>query len=103
MSFGFPPPSQLEAARKVWDRKESIDLYESDFLELPYVNRVPALEAAAVALVQNLRAADNPRADSRQFQLVVGAQLFGTGKTSFARRLSAGLAAGFRNRMFSRQ
>ena len=102
MSFGFPP-SQLEAARKVWDRKESIDLYESDFLELPYVNRVPALEAAAVTLLRNLYAAEDPDSDSRQFRLVVGAQLFGTGKTSFAHRLSAGLAAGFGNRMFSRQ
>ena len=103
MSFGFPPPSQLEAARKVWDRKESIDLEETKFLKLPYVNRLPALEAAAVALLRNLYAAEDPDSDSRQFQLVVGAQLFGTGKTSFARRLSAGLAAGFKGRMFSRQ
>ena len=102
MSFGFPP-SQLEAARKVWRTEDRVDLGKTKFRLLPYVNRLPALEAAAVALLENLEAAKSRYSDSRQFELVVCAQLFGTGKTSFAHRLSAGLAAGFRNRMFSCQ
>ena len=92
----------LKAAQAVWTSADVVDLGKTGYEALPYVNRLPALEAAAKALLRNLRkSASTMDTDPRLYELVACAQLFGTGKTRFAQRLSAGLTAGFKNRMHS--
>ena len=65
---------------------------------LPFVNRVPNLEAAMTALTMNQRRAWSESTD-RRYQLVFGAQMFGVGKSAFGKKLAEGLKVGIGGRL----
>lgn len=93
----------LQQARGVWSGLRAEKVHAgSEVLRLPFVNREDALEAAGRALLMNqVRHGPHPKAtDHTRLELVVCEQMFGAGKTTFARVLGEGLRAGFNNRLF---
>lgn len=61
---------------------------------MPFVNRVSQLDRASQALLHNTSLALSG-GDTQKYELVFCSQLFGAGKTSFAKRLAVGLDAAF--------
>ena len=77
---------------------QSVDVDPELIRDLPFVNRVPNLEAAVKALLHNQRGSWQASGD-RRYQLLFCAQLFGVGKTAFGKKLAEGLNAGVGGRL----
>jgi len=88
-----------ESASAFWRAPvASVDIEPGRVSGLPFVNRVPNLEAALQALVDNQEDAWRGSGD-RRYQLLFCAQLFGVGKTAFGKKLAEGLSAGVGGRL----
>lgn len=88
-----------ESASAFWRAPvQSVNVDPELIRDLPFVNRVPNLEAALKALLHNQRGSWKASGD-RRYQLLFCAQLFGVGKTAFGKKLAEGLSAGVGGRL----